>query len=112
MQNRGYLSCSNYCIISKISITTVTAANPTAFPPTLTKPATSIIGATFQVNSSNALSINYIIKFVENLKQGFKRTIFWNIYRSETTKQLRNNNLDFRFDLKFSDIDSCIINGC
>ena len=27
------------------------------------------------------------IKFLENLKQGFKRTISWNKYRSEITTQ-------------------------
>ena len=85
MQNRAYLSWSNFCIISEISRTTVKAANPAALPPNLIKPATSTIGATFQINSSKYLPINYIIKFVENLKQGFKRTISWNICRSETT---------------------------
>ena len=33
------------------------------------------------------LSINDNIKFFENIKQGFKRTIFWNKYRSEITTQ-------------------------
>ena len=33
------------------------------------------------------LSINDNIKFLENIKQGFKRTIFWNKYRSEITTQ-------------------------
>ena len=31
------------------------------------------------------LSINDNIKFLENIKQGFKRTISWNKYRSEIT---------------------------
>ena len=33
------------------------------------------------------LSINGNIKFLENIKQGFKRTICWNNYRSEITAQ-------------------------
>ena len=33
------------------------------------------------------LSINGNIKFLENIKQGFKRTISWNNYRSEITAQ-------------------------
>ena len=33
------------------------------------------------------LSINYNIKFLENLKQEFKRTVSWNKYRSEITTQ-------------------------
>ena len=32
------------------------------------------------------------IKFLENIKQGFKSTISWNKYRSVITTQLKNNN--------------------
>ena len=35
------------------------------------------------------------IKFLQNLKQKFKRTISWNKYRSEITTQPKNNNLDY-----------------
>ena len=41
------------------------------------------------------LSVNDNIKFLENIKQGFKRTISWNKYRSEITTQTKNNNLDY-----------------
>ena len=34
------------------------------------------------------LSINDDIKFLENIKQGFKKTISWNKFRSEITTQL------------------------
>ena len=40
------------------------------------------------------LCINDNIKFLEHLKQGFRRTICWNKYRSEITTQSKNNNLD------------------
>ena len=33
------------------------------------------------------LSINDDIRFLENIKQGFKRTISWNKHRSEITTQ-------------------------
>ena len=45
----------------------------------------------FQINIANFclpvvnLSINANIKFLENIKQGFKKTISWNKYRSEIT---------------------------
>ena len=45
--------------------------------------------ATFQINNAKlyvpvaTLSINDNIKVLENIKQGFKRTFFWNKYRSE-----------------------------
>ena len=40
------------------------------------------------------LSINNNIKFLKNIKQGFKRTVSWNKYRSEITTQPKNNKLD------------------
>ena len=43
------------------------------------------------------LSINDNIKFLENIKQGFKRTTSWNKYRSEITTQTENNNLFIYF---------------
>ena len=50
------------------------------------------------------LSINDNIKFLENIKQGFKRTIYWNKYRSEITTQTRNN-LDYLIDPTFRKIN-------
>ena len=50
-----------------------------------------IIGISFIITSTKlyvpvfTLSINDNIKFLENIKQGFKRTISWNKYRSEIT---------------------------
>ena len=47
---------------------------------------TATAGATFQINNAKlyvpvvTLSINDNIKFLENIKQGFKRTISWNKY--------------------------------
>ena len=38
------------------------------------------------------LSIDNNIEFLENLKQGFKRKISWNKYRSEIITQPKNNN--------------------
>ena len=54
-------------------------------------------GATFQINNAKlyvpvvTLSINDNIRFLENIKQGYKRTIFWNKYRSKITIQTQNN---------------------
>ena len=44
------------------------------------------------------LSINGNIKFLENTKQGFKRTIYWSKYKSEVTTQTKNNNLNYLID--------------
>ena len=44
------------------------------------------------------LSIN------DNIKQGFKRKISWNKYRSEITTQPKNNNLDYMINPTFRNI--------
>ena len=44
------------------------------------------------------LSINDNVKFLENIKQGFKKIISWNKYRSEITTRPSNNNLDYLID--------------
>ena len=63
-----------------------------------------ITGVSFTIASTklyvpvNTLFINDNIKFLENIKQGFKRTISWRKYRSEITTQTKNNNLDYLID--------------
>ena len=58
-------------------------------------------GATFQINSAKlyipvvTLSVNNNIKFLENIKQVFKGTIFSNKYRSEIATQTKNNKLNY-----------------
>ena len=52
-----------------------------------------ITSATFHIYNTElyvpvvTLSINNNIKFLENIKQGFKRTISWNKFRSEISTQ-------------------------
>ena len=41
------------------------------------------------------LSINDNVKFLKDVKEGFKRTIYWNKDRSKITTQTKNNNLDY-----------------
>ena len=48
---------------------------------------------------------NYNIKFSENIKQGFKRAISLNKYRSEITTQLKSNSLDYLIDPTFRNIN-------
>ena len=72
-------------------------------------------GATFQINSAKlyvpivTLSINNNIKLLENIMQGFKRTISWNKYRSEITRQPKNNNLDYMTDTTFKNINRLFV---
>ena len=47
---------------------------------------------------SVTLSKRNEMKILEQLKLGFKRTIKWNIYRSEMIIQPQNNNLDYLID--------------
>ena len=51
------------------------------------------------------LSIDDNIEFLENLKQGFKRTISWNKYRSEIITQPKNNNLNHTIGSNFRNIN-------
>ena len=74
----------------------------------------NIAGVNFVTTSTKlyvpivTLSINDNIKFVENIKQGFKRTISWNKYRSEITTQPKNN-LDYLIDSAFRNINRLFV---
>ena len=87
------LSYPKECIISEISITPTIVGN-------LPTPARQTTTATFQINNARlyvpvvTLSVNNNIKFLENIKQEFERTISWNKYRSEIITQPKHNNLD------------------
>ena len=85
------------CIISEISRTFRAIRNT---DPLEYEVVTTTTGAAFHINNAKlyvpvvTLSINNM-KFLENIKQGFKRTSSWNKYRSEITTQTKNNNLDY-----------------
>ena len=72
--------------------------------------ATATTGTTFQINNTKlclpvvTFSINDSIKFLENIKQRFKRIISWNNYRSEIATQAKNNNSDYLIDPTFRNI--------
>ena len=82
------MSWSKCCVISEVSRRPAVPANP----PVLAAEKTQTTSATFQMNNSKyyipavTLSVNDIT-FLENIKQGFKRTITWNKHRSEITTQ-------------------------
>lgn len=91
------MSFSGNSIISGISRTAAVTTNPAAALPKPVEAATSILGAAFQINCAKhfVLVITLSIKFLENMKQGFKRRVSLNKYRSEVTIPLRNNNFDY-----------------
>ena len=51
------------------------------------------------------LFMNDNIKFLENIKQGFKITISWNKHRSEIATRPKTNNLDYLIDPTFRNIN-------
>ena len=55
------------------------------------------------------LSIKNNFKFLENIKEGFRRTISWNKYRSETTTQPKNISLDYMTDPTFRNINRLLV---
>ena len=70
-----------------------------ATPPAKEVAAMQTTGATFPINNAKfyvpvVISSINDIKFLENIKQGFKRTFSGNKYRSEITTQSKNN-LDY-----------------
>ena len=79
------LSWSKKDIISEMSTTPRVPPNPDANPPVQEVVAIQTTGATFQINNAKfyvpvvMLSINDNIKFLENIEQGFKRTILGTI---------------------------------
>ena len=76
---------------------------------------TTTTSATFQINNAKiyvpvvTFSVNDNIKFLENIKQVFKRTISWNKYRPEITTQTKNNNLDYLIDPTFRNINRLFV---
>ena len=67
-------------------------------------------GATFTINNTKlyvpivTLSINDNIKFLEYIKQGFKRKTCWSKYRSEIKTQPENDKLDYLINTTFRNI--------
>ena len=67
--------------------------NPNANPPAQEVQAIQTTATTFQINNAKlfvpivTLSINDKINFLENIKQGFNRTVSWKKYRSEIATQ-------------------------
>ena len=105
------MSWSSDCVISEISRTSRAVPNTEKVE---YKVATTTNSATFQINNVKlyvpvvSLSINDN-KRLENIKQGFKRTISWNKYRSEVTTQPKNNNLDYLIDPAFRNINRLFV---
>ena len=88
------------------------AGNPDANPPVLTVAAstTKTFIATFQINDAKlyipvvTLSIHNNIKFLEQLKQGYGRTVSWNKYKLDIRTESKNNNLGCIIDQTFRNI--------
>ena len=79
-------------IILEITIIVAVLGEPEANPAVPVMGEKQTTKGTFQINNLNfyvpfvTLSINDNTNFLEITKQGFKRTIFWNKYRSEITQ--------------------------
>ena len=101
------------CIITEVS-RTLRAVDLNA-DPVVFEVVTETTGAKFQITNTKfyvpvvTVSINDNIKFLENIKLGFKRTISWNKYRSEITTQTKNNNLDYLIDPTFRNINRLFV---
>ena len=96
------------CSITQVS-RTFRAVDSNAYP-VEHEAVAATTGAAFQINNAKVyvpivtLSINDNVKFLENIRQEFKRTISWNKYRSEITTQPKSNNLDYLIHPTFQNI--------
>ena len=106
------LSWPRYYIISEVSWTSraVPDTDPVEF-----EVETATNSTTFQINNAKfyvpvgTLSINDNIKFLQNIKQGFKRTISWNKHKSERTTQPKNHNLDYLIGATYRNINRLFV---
>ena len=102
-------------MISEISITPAITGNPRANSSVAAAVARQTTSPTCQINNAKlyvpvvTFSNNDNIKFLENIKQGFKRTISWNKYISEITAQAKINNLDYLIDPTFRNINRLFV---
>ena len=109
------LSCSKEFTISEISITARIAGNPNTRSPAADRPVRQTTKVTFQINNAKlyvpvvTFSIHDNIKLLENIKQGFKRTISWSKYRFQITTQPKNNNLNYLIDPTFRNINRLFV---
>ena len=100
-------------VISEVS-RTFKAVNPNAGP-IVYEIAPQTTAATFQINNAKlylpvvTLNINDNIRFLENIKERFKRTIFWNKFRSEIRTQSKNNNSEYVIDPTFRNINGLFV---
>ena len=98
----------NY-IITEIS-RTFREVDPTADPAVYERKSQAT-SEKFQINNAKlyvlvvTLSSNDNTKILENIKQGFKRKISCNKYRSEITKQPKNNDFNYLIDPTFTKIN-------
>ena len=77
----------------------------------MTEPDNPPNGLEFQITDTKlyvsvvTLSRENDKKLLEQLISGFKRTVEWNKYRSQTTIQPQNNNLNFLIDPTFTKVN-------
>ena len=91
------------CVNPEISRTPEAPTNPAAYPHTDRNRATQGTGAT-----QHHFVYKHNIKFLEKIKQGFKRIVSWNKYRSEKATQPKNN-LDYMIDPTFRNINMLFV---
>ena len=94
------------CEIEKNHVISEISGSPAVARDNLVE-ATTATGEAFQISNAKVyvpvvtLFINNNFKFVEHLKQVFRRTISLNKHRTKITAQLKNNNLDYMTDPLF-----------
>ena len=109
------LTWSENCVLTDNTAQTSRNANPNVNP---TVEARERIDAptntTFQVTDTKFYVAVVTLStedhtFLEQLKSEFKRTIKWNIYKSEMTNPTKTNNLNYLIDTTFNKVNRLFV---
>ena len=98
-----------------MSIIPAVSGNSNASPPVSDLIAIQMTSAIFQIDNTYlyvsvvTFSINGNLKSLENVKQGFERTVSWNNYTSKIITQTKNNNLDYLIDSALGNINGLFV---
>ena len=94
------LTWSKICVLAGMTTRNAQGDNPAIVAPS---------GAKFKITDTKLYVPVVTLKFLEQLKSGFKKTIKWNKYRSQMTIQPQNNNLNYLIDPTFTNVNRLFV---
>ena len=111
------LTWSENCVLTDNTAQTSRNANPNVNPTVEARERIDApTNATFQVTDTKLYVPVVTLStedhtFLEQLKSEFKRTIKWNIYKSEMTNPTKTNNLNYLIDPTFNKVNRLFVSS-